>query len=329
MCSVRTLDRSAQPMWHQIPPLHAATMHPTLTVISAIVHARIACLLMVLHERRLTRALGPRRARQRVDAVEVSRETRALVRRLLGLSLLILLIVSCGGGSADSTASSDSPAVTSSRTSSSEPTRLSSGGTASPIACQEENGADLRLVDKERGLSPDDVPTDLVRIDDQWAAPGFPGQSLRQPAADALVGLLEAAEAAGHELRIRSTYRSYEEQIETFNYWVNRLGEVQARRESAPAGHSEHQLGTTADLSSREVGWDLIPEFAETPEGQWLAENAHEYGFALSYPPDSEAVTGYVYEPWHIRYIGVDCAAKWKASGLLLIRFLPIVDRDS
>jgi len=183
-------------------------------------------------------------------------------------------------------------------------------------------GPDLRIVTKEQGLPPDCRPPDLQGIDDRWAVPGFAGQSLRKDTAAALVRLLSAASAAGLQLRVRSTFRSYEEQASTFQYWVGRLGEAQARRESALAGHSEHQLGTTADLASPAVGWELITEFGDTAEGKWLAAHAHEYGFAFSYPRDTEAVTGYMYEPWHIRFIGQTNAAEWKTSGLVLVRFL-------
>ena len=86
----------------------------------------------------------------------------------------------------------------------------------------------------------------------------------------------------GMKLRVRSTFRSYDEQVTTFQYWAARLGEAQAKRESAPAGHSEHQLGTTADLAVASINWELIEEFGGTPEGKWLAANAYKYGFALS-----------------------------------------------
>jgi D-alanyl-D-alanine carboxypeptidase len=121
---------------------------------------------------------------------------------------------------------------------------------------------------------------------------------------------------------VRSTFRSYDEQVTTFQYWVSRLGEAQAKRESAPAGHSEHQLGTTADLAVASINWELIEEFGGTPEGKWLAANAYRYGFALSYPQGGEAETGYIWEPWHIRYVGTPCAAAWKSSNLILVRFL-------
>ncbi|MGE3857345.1 MAG: D-alanyl-D-alanine carboxypeptidase family protein [Dehalococcoidia bacterium] len=180
----------------------------------------------------------------------------------------------------------------------------------------------LKVVDKQRGLPQDYRPTDLQAIDARWATPGFAAASMRADAASAIVQLLSAAEAQGVELRIRSSFRSYGEQARTFQFWIDQLGEAQARRESAPPGHSEHQLGTTADVISRSVGWELISEFGATAEGKWLAAHMADYGFALSYPPDGEAVTGYIYEPWHVRYVGKACAAEWRASGQVLVKFL-------
>jgi D-alanyl-D-alanine carboxypeptidase len=161
----------------------------------------------------------------------------------------------------------------------------------------------LTPVDKEHSLAAEYVPPGLAALPDAYLAPGF-GAQLRQEALDALVQLLDAAETAGYDIRCRSGYRSYAEQETTFNYWVSVLGYEEAVRVSAMPGHSEHQLGTACDLTSPEVGWDLIETFGETAPGQWLASHAHEYGFALSYPPGKEAITGYAYEPWHFRYIG-------------------------
>ncbi|MFA7249087.1 MAG: M15 family metallopeptidase [Dehalococcoidia bacterium] len=180
----------------------------------------------------------------------------------------------------------------------------------------------LRIVDKQRGLPGDYRPADLQAINDAWAAPGFPGESMRAIAAGPMVQMLEAAQAQGIELRIRSSFRSYQEQARTFQFWIDQLGEAQAKRESAPPGNSEHQLGTTADIISRSVGWELIPAFGQTAEGKWVTAHAHEYGFAISYPPDGETITGYIWEPWHVRYIGKPCAAEWRASGLVLVQFL-------
>ena len=70
------------------------------------------------------------------------------------------------------------------------------------------------------------------------------------------------------------------------------------------------------------MNWELITPFGETPEGRWLADNAHRLGFALSYPQEAETVTGYIWEPWHLRYVGVACAAQWHVSGQVLVRFL-------
>ena len=176
-------------------------------------------------------------------------------------------------------------------------------------------------VDKQRALPANYVPQDLAALGAAYLAPGF-GGSLRAEAKTALERMLSAAFDDGHDIYARSAYRSYAEQERTFAYWVSVLGEVEARRISAEPGHSEHQLGTTADLTTAEVGYDLTEAFGDTPAGRWLADSAHVYGFALSYPPDAEAVTGYAYEPWHYRYVGNEHAAAWKASGLTLVEYL-------
>jgi D-alanyl-D-alanine carboxypeptidase len=92
---------------------------------------------------------------------------------------------------------------------------------------------------------------------------------------------------------------------------------------SARAGHSEHQLGTALDFRSARGPdpWDL-EDWGATPEGRWLAENAHRFGFVMSYPAGQESVTCYIYEPWHYRYVGREVAQEVMASGLTLREWL-------
>lgn len=177
-------------------------------------------------------------------------------------------------------------------------------------------------VSKQHALPATYVPPNLTPLPERLLAPGFGGQRLRAEAAGALDRMLSTASDAGFDIRSRSAYRSYEEQRVTFQYWVDVLGREEAERVSARPGHSEHQLGTTADLTAATVDWQLTESFGETAEGQWLMENAHRFGFALSYPEGKEDVTGYRYEPWHYRYIGPQAAAEWRGSGLTLIEYL-------
>ena len=121
---------------------------------------------------------------------------------------------------------------------------------------------------------------------------------------DATSDLIAAAAADGIDLRVRSAYRSFSEQEWTFAYWVSELGEEQAERESA------------------RPGYELVESFADTGEGRWLAGHASEFGFALSYPPGAESITGYIFELWHHRYIGEEAAAAWAQSGQQLVVFL-------
>ena len=118
-----------------------------------------------------------------------------------------------------------------------------------------------------------------------------------------------AAAKQGLKLEYHSKFRSYEEQESTYNSWVSRLGKAEADKVSSRAGHSEHQLGNTADINS------VKDEFANTPEGKWLNANCYKYGFIIRYPKGKESYTGYSYEPWHIRYVGKDLAKELYNNG--------------
>lgn len=134
-----------------------------------------------------------------------------------------------------------------------------------------------------------------------------------------------AARKAGYELTAFSTFRSFEYQTTLYNRYVERDGKDNADRYSARPGYSEHQTGLAFDIG--EVGrkelW-LTSEFGETEAGKWLAENAHFYGFILRYPKGKEDITGYMYESWHFRYLGIPLATEVKESGLTLEEFLGI-----
>lgn len=179
----------------------------------------------------------------------------------------------------------------------------------------------LTIVDKQHPLGAGYVPPDVAPVPGDYVAPGY-SASMRSDVLPALQQMLDAGAAAGYDIRVVSGYRSYDDQVTTYNYWVQQLGQEEADRISARPGYSEHQLGTTADLGAATYGWDLTTGFGDTPAGRWLATNAVTYGFVMSYPDGKENITGYSYEPWHFRYIGVDQARQWQASGLTLNQFL-------
>lgn len=176
----------------------------------------------------------------------------------------------------------------------------------------------LALVTKSTKLKSDYVPSDLRRIPD-YMNPSYE-MYLREEPLDKLEALWRAASEDGVNLAIRSAYRSYATQKYIFADFASRHGEEEANRFSARPGQSEHQLGTTIDFGGTSV--DFSAAFGDTDQGRWLAENAHKFGFALSYPQGKEHVTGYIYEPWHYRYIGVRYASEWKRSGLTLKEYL-------
>jgi len=179
----------------------------------------------------------------------------------------------------------------------------------------------LAPLDKDHALASDCAPGDLAPLPDSLSYfVDFP-IVLRRPAAEAFVELAAGAAKAGFALKVRSAYRSYEQQEITFASNVASGGVDYAERTSAHAGHSEHQLGTAADVTSASNGFGL-EGFETTPEARWIADNAWKYGYILSYPPGKEGVTGYAYEAWHIRFVGKDVAKQVHDSGLTLHEFL-------
>ena len=149
-------------------------------------------------------------------------------------------------------------------------------------------------------------------------APGWNTEGAAQ-----LSVMFAAAQAEGIYLKMQSGYRSYIDQSIIYNDYVARDGQEAADRYSARPGHSEHQTGLAFDLTT--TYYDGLWEgFADTPEGKWVAENCHKYGFIIRYPKEKEHITGYMYEPWHVRYIGVDKATAVYESGLCLEEYLNI-----
>ncbi|NMO97299.1 M15 family metallopeptidase [Paenibacillus lemnae] len=175
------------------------------------------------------------------------------------------------------------------------------------------------IVNKERSLPDGYEPGDLVEPDVTFSFEGpHEKRMMRQEAAQALEDLFTAAQEDGMELRAVSGYRSYTRQKSVYESHVRDKGEKEAARISALPGTSEHQTGLSMDVSSPSAGNELSQAFGDTPEGRWLEEHASEYGFIIRYPRGREETTGYVYEPWHIRYVGEDLAADIAESGLTL-----------
>ena len=135
-------------------------------------------------------------------------------------------------------------------------------------------------------------------------------QALKQMQAD--------ASSIGLNLKLVSGFRSYQTQYNLYYNYVAKDGQAKADTYSARPGHSEHQTGLAFDVGSTKGS------FANTYEATWLAQNCHLYGFIIRYPKGKTNITGYIYEPWHIRYLGVDIATKVKNSGLTLEEYLGI-----
>lgn len=169
------------------------------------------------------------------------------------------------------------------------------------------------VVNKLRPLSPVSYAApDLVTVPVAHDNPAI----MRSTASAALVQMFAAgaAEGAG-QMQVQSAYRSYSVQVRVYNGWVSSLGKAQADRQSARPGFSEHQTGLAVDISTVPLKCTLGACFSTTPQGEWLAANAWRFGYLLRYPADKTSVTGYEYEPWHFRYVGIPLATELQKDG--------------
>lgn len=181
------------------------------------------------------------------------------------------------------------------------------------------------VVNKGRALPEDYVPADLVIPELSTRSNATADEKkLRQDAAAALSNLFSGAKQAGYNLMIASGYRSYATQVAVYNAEVKNNGQAVADTESARPGHSEHQTGLAVDVEPANRSCEIQVCFADTQEGKWVAANAYKYGFTVRYPKDKQMLTGYSYEPWHLRYLGSDLAAELNRSGRTLEQFFSL-----
>ncbi len=188
----------------------------------------------------------------------------------------------------------------------------------------------LVLVNKsnQTELDADYQPDDLVDLDQRFMVYGHRG-SLRKEAAAALSSMLIDVRRGRRSIRVRSAFRSYKTQGKVFRAKIRKYGERKARSMSAQAGHSQHQLGTTVDLTFRSNKWKFSQSQPKAPAGRWLKKNAHRYGFVLSYPRGKRKLTGYIHEPWHYRYIGVAAATEMYKADIPLESYLRVCSDES
>lgn len=200
-----------------------------------------------------------------------------------------------------------------------EPEQPSSDNEDTEKIIVENPGAIDVLVNRINNLPDTYVPEDLVPLTEvPTILSNLEVNQLRLPAYDALKLLFAGAKEAGFELFARSGYRSYNTQVSLYSSYVNNHGQEAADTFSAKPGQSEHQTGLSMDITSEYMNYQLSETFGDTDEGKWVSENAHKYGFIVRYPKGKENITGYMYEPWHIRYLGTELATEVYESGLTL-----------
>lgn len=174
------------------------------------------------------------------------------------------------------------------------------------------------IVSKVRPVSPISfAPSDLVvpKVPLR-AGSGDSEMRLRKEAAEALENLVSDAKAGGYQLMLASGYRSYQRQVSVYNGYVQQYGQAGADKFSARPGTSEHQTGMAADLEPTSRQCELEQCFGNLPEGIWVAANAYKYGFVVRYLEGKSAITGYDFEPWHIRYVGKDLSTEMRKQNI-------------
>jgi len=172
------------------------------------------------------------------------------------------------------------------------------------------------IVNKHRPLSPATfVPPDLARPAVRLATSGE-AALLNSTTAAAAEKMFAAAAADGVIITLASGYRSFTTQRATYGSYVNSRGQAEADTASARPGYSEHQTGWAFDIGDGSGADAFTPQFKDRPAAIWAKANAHRFGFVVRYPWMLHEITGYFYEPWHLRYIGKEAATDMRARGI-------------
>ena len=158
----------------------------------------------------------------------------------------------------------------------------------------------LMLVNKYNYVTSEFVPDNLVLVEEYAKNEMY----LNKECHDAFINMASHASEEGYNIRAISTYRTIEYQENLYNNYVKSDGVIKADTYSARPGYSEHHTGLAIDVDNKVTSYN---DFESTKEFTWMMENAYKYGFILRYPKDS-TITGYIYEPWHFRYVGGDVA---------------------
>ncbi|WP_072585213.1 M15 family metallopeptidase [Clostridium sporogenes] len=181
-----------------------------------------------------------------------------------------------------------------------------------------DNKKEILLVNRQNRLYETYLPKDLIIPNIKFISNGDPRvKKIRKVASEALEKLFNAAETEDIVLLGVSGYRNYNYQVNVYNNSVYRNGKEHADNYVAQPGASEHQTGLAIDIVSTEYT-NLDENFVNTRAYKWLKENCYKYGFIIRYPKEKENITGYKFEPWHIRYVGIDVATEIMNRGITL-----------
>jgi D-alanyl-D-alanine carboxypeptidase len=199
-----------------------------------------------------------------------------------------------------------------------------------PMPGESASGTDTEPTETETEPSYTETPTPppitegityingILVVNKTYSLPADYNPEVNSEAHTALCTMFADAAKEGLSLWVKSGLRTYADQKWQYNVYVERDGKELADTYSARPGHSEHQTGLAFDLNS------LYKSFGDTAEGKWLAANCHRYGFIIRYPAGKEHITGYMYEPWHVRYVGTEHATAMAESGQCLEEYLGI-----
>ncbi|MCL6456873.1 MAG: M15 family metallopeptidase [Gorillibacterium sp.] len=256
------------------------------------------------------------------------RNSYRLIASLLLAVLLLTSLAACKKESAATgapttpTSQTDKPSADSSKSPSEagdSPSSDAATGGSSAVPVDTDSDSIAVLVNKQLALPDNYKPDDLVYpnvhfiFDDK-----IEKRMMRKEAATALEDLFAGAEADGIFLGGVSAFRSQATQTVLFQNYVKKDGEEKAKMYSSVPGHSEHQTGLAIDVSGSTGVCAAEFCFEGTPEAEWLAAHAHEYGYIIRYLKGKEDITGFDYEPWHIRYVGTEMAADIYSRGITL-----------